>query len=59
LSEKAPLMVHQKIYFGLQQAQSSFSQELRQMIVRRSSLILFLKPFPGVIYQQIAVARVV
>jgi hypothetical protein len=52
-------MVHQKIYFGPQQARSSFSQELTQLIVQRLSLILFLKPFQGVIYQQIVVAQVV
>ena len=59
MSEKAPLMVHRKIYFDSQQARKSFWQELRQLIVQRLSLILFLKPFLGVIYQQIVVAQVV
>jgi hypothetical protein len=59
LSEKAPLKMHQKIYFGSQQPRRSFSQELRQLIVQCLSLTLFLKPFLGVIYQQILLAQVV
>lgn len=49
-------MVDQKIYFDPRKAQRSFSQELMAQHLR---LTLFLKPFPGVIYQQIVVAQVV
>lgn len=52
-------MVHQKTYYDLQQARRAFSQEPRQLTVQPVGLILFLKPFLGVIYQPIVVAQVV
>lgn len=58
MSEKAPLMVDQKTYYDLQQARRAFLLEPRQLTVQHVGLILFLKPFQGVIYQQIVVAQV-
>lgn len=52
-------MVHQKIYFDSQQARRSSLQELRQLMVQHLRLILYLKPFLVVIYQQIVVVQAV